>query len=188
MKKLIWILFTVLIVGCSAFSAAPTLTPALPYETLTPLAATADPYNNLRAEIDALQASVQSLEAQLAQNGTAIAQYQSEIDSLHLLGTQTALALTPTIAPTAQYTSTPSNIMSVVATRSKVNLRRIKNYNLAGYPIMVIQEPRVQYLEGEIFYVFIPIVRADGGDTFYQVYGPRGSGLYVRTIDVSKVE
>lgn len=184
MKKITWIFLMTLIAACSAASAEPTITPSLPYDTLTPLAATADP---MRAQIDQLNAAVHSLETQLADQSNTLAQAQAELASLHAQGTEAALALTPTITPTYQYTPTPSNVMWVVANR-KLNLRTIHSYNDAGRPIMVIIEPRVQYQEGEMFLVYIPIILADGGDRYYEVYGPRGAGLYVRTTDVNRAE
>ncbi|MDH3944408.1 MAG: hypothetical protein OEV06_09985 [Anaerolineae bacterium] len=188
MKKTFWLLLVITLVACVGTPPEPTATPELPFLTLTPLAATENPINDLRAEIDALNASLHALETQLAEQGTALADAQGEVSALHAQATQTTIALTPTITPTFQYTPTPSNLMWVVAQRDKVNLRRIHSYNDAGRPIMVIQEPRIQYLEGETFLVYIPIILADGGDRYYEVYGPRGAGLYVRSTDISKIE
>lgn len=182
MKNLLWLLMVVGISACDALYPTPS-SAQLPYESLTPLVADAQPLLDLQAEIDGLNGNVGDLEAEVARLELEMSQLQQQLDSYQAVETQAAY--TPTVAPTAVWvaTSVPYNVMTVTVVK-KVNLRRIKNYNDAGKPIMVIQEPRIQYQVGETFQVLRPWIIADGGSKYYEVVGPRGAGLYARGTDL----
>ena len=177
-----------IIMALSACSLPTTATPTqeLPFESLTPAVASAEPLFEKQGEIDDLKSDINSKETEIAALETEIARLSDEIEAFHAEQTQMAITPTATIRPTSAATSTPSNVMTVVALQ-KLNLRHFKKTNNAGNPIMLIYEPRIQYQEGETFQVLKPVIFADGGGLYYQVVGPRGAGLYVRTSDVEPV-
>ena len=43
---------------------------------------------------------------------------------------------------------------------------------------------RIQYTVGVTFFIYEEAIVTDGGDTFYEVFGPRGRGLYVRAVHI----
>jgi outer membrane murein-binding lipoprotein Lpp len=179
MRKTVWMLAAVLISACSGTTET-TGGSQLPYETLTPMVAAVEPLQEI---IEDLIGNVTDLEAEVARLEMEVAQLQQQLESFHAAETQAAI--TPTATATAVWvaTSTPANVMTVEAVQ-KVNLRRIKSYNEAGKPIMVIQEPRIQYQVGETFQVIRQWIIVDGGGRYYEVVGPRGAGLYARATDV----
>ncbi|MEK6256335.1 MAG: coiled-coil domain-containing protein 22 [Chloroflexota bacterium] len=183
MNKYILIILGLMMAACGRITAA-TNTPALPFTALTPLVETAQPFLEMQAQIDGLIADVDGLEAEVARLEAEIAQRDVEIAAFQAEATQNAITPTATIRPTSAATSTPNNVMTVTA-KDKLNLRYYKKSNASGYPIMLIYEPRVQYFTGDTFQVLKPVIRADGGDLYYQVVGPRGAGLFVRTTDVT---
>lgn len=183
MKKII-LLFTALLLAACGGNASTTNTPGLPFMTLTPLIKSAEPLQELQAKIDGLNADINALSAEVARLQLEISKRDEEIAAYQAQATQSAITPTATIRPTSAATSTPSNVITVTATR-RLNLRHYKKKNASGFPIMLIYEPRVQYQDGESFQVLKPAIRADGGDLYYQVVGPRGAGLYVRATDIS---
>ncbi|MDH5606095.1 MAG: hypothetical protein OEY93_04345 [Anaerolineae bacterium] len=69
----------------------------------------------------------------------------------------------------------------------KTNLRETNEKNKAGKPIMEIKEPRVQFQEGDIFYVYDNKIEADGADIYHEVYDPENKYkgvLYARAKDL----
>lgn len=186
MKKAFWILIFISLAACGGSSQATPTTADLPYASLTPLVAAAQPALELQAEINDLKSNVNALETEVADLEAELAQLQSDIANYQAEGTRMATTPTATIRPTSAATSTPSNLVTVVAL-GKLNLRTYTKTNNAGRPIMVIYEPRVQYQEGETFQVIKAAIQTDGGDLYYLVVGPRGAGLYVRVKDVEIV-
>ncbi len=187
MKKTTWLWMVMVLSACSLpTTATPPPTQALPFESLTPAVAAAEPMFEMQAELDDLKSNANIKETEIAGLEAEITRLADEIEALNAELTQMAITPTATIRPTSAATSTPSNVMTVVALQ-KLNLRFFKKSNNAGNPIMLIYEPRIQYQEGEIFQVLKPVVLADGGTRYYQVVGPRGAGLYVRTSDVTPV-
>lgn len=98
--------------------------------------------------------------------------------------TPTAIPSTPT--PQMCY---PSNLDEVVAIRDpRVNLFEIIGENKAGKWIMDIYEDddgaRIQYPVGTTFFIYEDAIVTDGGDVFYEVFGPWGKGLYVRAVHI----
>lgn len=186
MRKILWMLIAVGISACDALYPTPS-SGQLPYETLTPMVADVQPLLELQATIDGLNGNVGNLEAEIARLELEMEQLDQQLASYYAAETQAAI--TPTATATAIWvaTSTPSNVITVIAVQ-KVNLRRIKSYNNAGKAIMVIMEPRVQYQIGETLQVLKPIIIVDGGDRYYEVVGPRGAGLYVRQVNVEPVK
>lgn len=134
---------------------------------------------NLETQIAGLNAEVDQLNEQVAQMGTERAQAPQETPVPVISPTAT---LTPTA--TATTSDVPPGTFYVIA-NDKLNLREISGYNGAGFPIMVIAEPRVQYEAGEWILVKIGMIKADGGVFYYEVVAPRGGGLYVRVQDVT---
>lgn len=186
MKKIYWIGLIVFVLSSCEMPIQASPTAQLPFASLTPLVATDLPIREKQDEIDNLNKDIDNLDKEVAALGTEIADLQTKIAQFQAQGTQFVLDLTPTITPTRAVTSTPSNVMTVVALQ-KLNLRWFKNSNAAGRPIMLIFDPRVQYFTGDTFQVLKPIIQADGGDRYYEVVGPRGAGLFVRLSDVDIV-
>ncbi|MEK6222487.1 MAG: hypothetical protein N2D54_09610 [Chloroflexota bacterium] len=183
MKKAFWILIMITLAACNVPGQATPTTADLPYASLTPLVAAAQPALELQAEIDGLNANLNGLETEIANLESQLAQKDAEIAGYQAEGTRMVTTPTATIRPTSNATSTPTNLVTVVAL-GKLNLRTYTKTNNAGRPIMVIYEPRVQYQEGETFQVIKAAIQTDGGDLYYLVVGPRGAGLYVRVKDI----
>ena len=108
--------------------------------------------------------------------------------------------VTPTATPEATETATPDGTpvsttpeipgyqMFVIVTRSgRANLRYDSGDNAAGFPIMLMTKPKVQFDEGTALLVTRAPVKADGDNWYFEVVGPeRGKTFYVRVIDVEE--
>ncbi|MDH5507752.1 MAG: membrane lipoprotein lipid attachment site-containing protein [Anaerolineae bacterium] len=193
MKRILVVFTAMLLLAGCGFPRTAANTPELPYASLTPFIATSQSNPVADAQIESLNAGLHSLETQVAALSTQLADKDQQLAGLQAEFTRVTILLTPTVTPTYQIPPTPlitptsEYVMAVVALR-KLNLRKIDKYNQAGNPIMVIAEPRVQYFEGDIFYVRISPIMADGGSRYYEVVGPRGAGLYVRAEDFKLLE
>ncbi|MEK6222374.1 MAG: hypothetical protein N2D54_09000 [Chloroflexota bacterium] len=120
-------------------------------------------------------------QAELVNANITITAQAEKIKSLRQDLKEASTTSTPSIAPTS---SLPASVVNAKAAQ-RTNLRRIKEYNNAGKPFMVIYEPRIQYQTGEIIQVYKGVIIGDGAHRFYEVYGPKGGGLFVRTEDVN---
>lgn len=184
MKKILLILFGIFLAACGG---QPPTDKALPFASLTPMIADAQPLFDLQSQVDGLNAEVNELETDIVNLESRVAQLEAQLAAYNnAQATDEAVTPTPTVViwPTSAATSTPSNVITVVANR-KVNLRTYTKKNNAGFPIMEIYEPRVQYAQGESFQIIKAPIKADGGIPYYQVVGPRGAGLYVRGSDIN---
>ena len=187
MKKVFLILVAATLAACGG-SEETTATQALPFASLTPLVASAQPLFEMQRQIADLKATISVMDTQVAGMETELERLADAIDNFQAEGTRSVISTpTATLRPTPRATSTPSNVVTVVALR-KLNLRTFTKRNDAGRPIMVIYEPRIQYQEGEIFQVLRQAIQADGGGNYFQVVGPEGAGLYVRQQDIDEVK
>lgn len=176
------IMLGIMLTACGRVASV-TDTPGLPFDLLTPPVETAQPDQEMLLLIDSLNASLEMKETEIANLAAEIALRDQEIAAYQADATLNAITPTATLWPTSATTSTPSNVMTVVA-KLKLNLRYYKKLNNVGKPIMLIYEPRVQYFEGDAFQVLKSAIQVDGGGRYYQVVGPRGAGLYVRSTDI----
>lgn len=190
MKRATLILF-LLMTACASASqgteSAPQQVVAL--EDLQSIVDLEGEVESANTRISGLETQVAELNAEIDQLGTQIA--QMEVGEGQAAG-ETATpgaSPTPTQTPTATATTSdvPPGTMYVIA-KEKLNLREISGYNGAGFPIMVIVEPRIQYDKGEWILVKTGTIKADGGELYYEVVAPRGAGYYVRTVDVTPAE
>lgn len=83
---------------------------------------------------------------------------------------------TPTPTPTQVPNCYPTNIIEVVAVRNP----RINLWNEKLDDIYKDEDGnRIQYSIGETLFVYEDAVETNDGDVFYEVFGPRGTGLFV---------
>jgi hypothetical protein len=76
-------------------------------------------------------------------------------------------------------------------TLEKANARCVRSKNSAGRPVMMIYpedsapvKDRVQYLKGARVKVLAGVVKADGGELFYQIVGPVKKNNVVVPVDL----
>lgn len=79
----------------------------------------------------------------------------------------------------------PDQVKGVKVTSEKAVVREAKGENKAGYPIMVIKEPRIIYNTGDLIAVEKDQVKADGGSFYWKLL--HDNNLYVRAVDVAEV-
>ena len=125
-----------------------------------------------------------TLETAQAEAAAAYATVTAQAVEIEILEKQLELARVTPTKPAPPTPSIPGNVVSVVALH-KMNVRRIKEYNKAGAPIMILLDPRIQFNQGETLLVYKAVVIADGGYRFYEIYGPRGAGYFVRAGDIA---
>ena len=125
--------------------------------------------------MDALQAQVEANEAAPIVSGN------SSNNSGGSSGFSSSSGGGGDINPTA---TTPANVI-VVKVKAKANLREITGYT-NNKPVMEIYEPRIQFAPGEWIMVYKPAIVAKDGEELYQVYTPRGRGLYIRVSDTNR--
>lgn len=150
------------------------------------------------ARIAEANAQLDNANLKLTEQAAVNEALQAELDQAYIL-------LTPTITPTPQDTPTPTITPSptpiptftevvmpwyhsYVEAIGDVPIYEYEDENDAGFPIMQKTSPIVKISDGKEFIVNTTKVRADGGENFYEIVGPKHKGYYVRIGDVKKIK
>jgi hypothetical protein len=153
---------------------------------------------------DIVNEQLNELNTQLENAKLKLTDQAAEIDALHSELEGVYILLTPTITPTPQDTATPTITLTptplpppteeaipwyhkTVKATGNAPLYYYEDENEAGYPIMIKTSPVVKFSTGDEFIVDINRVRADGGNYYYLVIGPKHEGYYVNINDVKNV-
>ncbi len=135
------------------------------------------PWPDLSGDLEAAEAEIDALGIQIVE--------------LETIPTQSPVTATPEPTATVAPTTTPefcypSNLNEIVVIRDpRVSLSYSMFENKVGKMVLNVYEDdngnRVQYLVGDTFYIFEDPIVVDGGATVYEVFGPRGKGLFVKS-------
>ena len=136
------------------------------------------PWPDLSDDLEAAEAEIDLL-------GTQVAEFLAIPTQHPVTATPepTATAIPPTATPEFCY---PSDLDEVVVIRDpRVSLSYSMFDNKAGKMVLNIYVDengnKVQYLVGDTFFIFEDPIVVDGGGTVYEVFGPRGEGLFVKS-------
>lgn len=138
---------------------------------------------NLSGELATLSAANLTIAAHNSEQMTAAAELQATPEPTVTSTpnfTQTAApfftAIVSTSTPTQIPNCYPTDLIEVAAIR----IPRVNLWTSALDDIYTDQDGnRIQYSVGETFFVYEDAVETNDGDRFYEVFGPRGNGLFV---------
>ena len=156
----------------ATFTPTNPITPTNPENTATQGPDVLATLEAVQAALDTAAAKISTLEAE--KNATGMPQPTS----------------TTYYAPASQVpqsSPTPSNITTAVIITGKANLRRVKNYNNVGNPVMVIYKPRLKLEQGTYTWIYKDPIMSDGGIIYYEIHDPDGvvtTVFYIRKADI----